>query len=154
MRLEILFVLTLASVVGCTGNGIAQNSEKKEVAQRVKVPPELMQKAQAQGTVRVMVELNVPGWTSKQSSAEAELAQRQKIADAQNQVLSELAGTQYKLKAQLKTVPALGLEVGPDGLAALEHSSLVQKVYEGQDAYLPTERIEIRELPKKNSISK
>jgi hypothetical protein len=133
---------------------VAQNTEKKEVVQRVKVPPELMQKVQTQGTVRVIVELNVPEWTSKKSSADAELAQRQRIADVQNQVLSELAGTQHKLTAQLKTVPALGLEVGPDGLAALEHSSLVQKVYEGQDAYLPTERIEIRELPKKNSTSK
>jgi hypothetical protein len=150
----LVVLLALAVLVGCAGNGVAQDAEKKEVAQPRKVPPELMQKAQAQGTVRVIVDLNVPEWTSKKLSTDAELAQREKVADAQKKVIAELAGTQHKIKAQLKTVPALGLEAGPDALAALERSPLVQKVYEGQEAYLPAEKIELKEIPKNNPTSK
>lgn len=154
MKSRILVILALVVVVGCAGSGVAQDTEKKEVARPRKVPPELTQKAQTQGTVRVIVNLNVPEWTSKKLSTEAELAQRQTIADAQNHVIAELAGTQHNIKAQLKTIPALGLEAGPNALAVLERSPLVQNVYEGQEAYLPGEKIEIREIPRKNPISK
>ena len=119
MRLEILSVLTLASVVSCAGNGTAQNTVKREVAQEVKVPLELMQKAQTQGTVRVIVDLNVDKWTSKKLSPEANLAQHERIAEVQRLVLSELAGTRYKINRQFEIVPALAMEVGPDALAAL-----------------------------------
>lgn len=61
---------------------------------------------------------------------EALRAQRQAIAAAQDNLLSELARTRYELTGTLITVPALGLKLGPDGLAILEHSDLVKKVTE------------------------
>jgi subtilisin family serine protease len=130
MKALTLVVLGVGILLGCSVNSVAQNSEKNELARPRKVPPELLQKAQTKGTVRVIVNLNVPEWTSKKQSKEAELAQRQKIADAQKLVLGELAGTRYKINRQFETVPGLAMEVGPDTLGALECSPRVLHVSE------------------------
>jgi hypothetical protein len=71
----------------------------------------------------------VPGRTSKPSSQQAELAQRQMIADTQEKVIAELSGTQHKINRRFEMVSGLALEVGPDALAALERYPHVVRVY-------------------------
>jgi hypothetical protein len=83
------------------------------------VSPELWKKTQEVGTQRVIVDLNVPGWTSKPATQQAELTQQQMIADTQEKVMAELTGTRYKITGRFHIVPGMVLEVGPDALAAL-----------------------------------
>jgi hypothetical protein len=75
------------------------------------------------------VDLNVPGWTSKPATQQAELTQQQMISDTQEKVMAELTGTRHKITRRFN-VPGMGLEVGPDALGALERSPNVVRVYE------------------------
>ena len=119
-------LLALAVLVGCTGNGVAQDAEKKEVARPRKVPLELMQKAQEKGLVTIIVDLDFPVQPESGLSKDAAAAQRQSIFEAQEKLLAELVGTKYRVTGRLKTVPA----IGPDALRILERSSLVEKITE------------------------
>ncbi len=117
-----LLILISASVAMC----FPQNA----VSQESKVPRDIWQKANATGTVRVIVDLNTPTKPESKLNPEALQAHRQAIAAAQDNLLLELAGTKYELTAKLITVPTLGLKLGPDGLAILERSNFVKKVTE------------------------
>ena len=94
------------------------------------------QKVKEKGTVRVMVQLNVPVWVSSQLSKEAELSQRQAIMAAQDGVLTELAGTAHRLVRRFDIVSGMVLEVGSDALAVLERSTLVIGVQEDRPLYI------------------
>jgi hypothetical protein len=100
------------------------------VAQQQKVPPEVWEKVQAEGVVRVIVGLDVPWEPEGKLSPQAVLTQRQAIAKAQDALLAELAGTTHRVTGRYETVPGLGLEVGPDAIAVLEHSARVLNVTE------------------------
>jgi hypothetical protein len=130
MKSRMLVVLALAVLVGCAGNGVAQDAEKKEVARPRKVPPELMQKAQEKGLVTIIVDLDFPVQPESGLSKDAAAAQRQSIFEAQEKLLAELVGTKYKVTGRLKTLPGIGLQVGPDALRILERSTLVKKITE------------------------
>jgi subtilisin family serine protease len=101
-----------------------------EAAQKERIPPEVRQKAQAEGAVRVLVEFDIRWQPEVQLSPQAALAQRQAIAKAQDALLAELAGTKHRVTARFQLTPGLGLEVGPGALAVLEHSTLVSTVRE------------------------
>lgn len=96
-------------------------------AQR-KVAPEIWEKAKAEGAIQVLVELTVP-WRSdvKRHSPEM-LTQNKAIADVQNQLLRELAGTHYKVISRLELIPVIALEVNFYGLTLLRNSSVVAAV--------------------------
>ena len=90
------------------------------------VPEALRQKASAEGTVRVIVQLRVSALPEGElSSAEAVASQRRAIASAQSAVLTELAGTSYRVMRIFETIPFLALDVSPGALQALERSALV-----------------------------
>jgi outer membrane biogenesis lipoprotein LolB len=125
----LVVLLALAVLVGCAGNGVAQDAEKKEVAQPRKVPLELMQKAQTQGTVRVVVDLNASYRPEHELAPDAVIAQRQAIANAQNELVTELGATTHKVTRRF-TRGGIALIVGADALAILEQSKLVKKVTE------------------------
>jgi subtilisin family serine protease len=84
------------------------------------VPPALSQKAQAEGTVRVIVHLAAPMTPEgKLTDGAAVHAQRQGIANAQNAVLAALAGSNHRVLHRYATLPYLVLEVDPPALAIL-----------------------------------
>jgi hypothetical protein len=116
--------------VNWTDRGIAQQLITSEVSRRPKVSSDLWEKIQNNGVVAVTVGLNVPWQPEGKLNKESILTQRQAIGSAQQQLLSELTGTSYKLRFQQKTVPYLSLEVGHDALAILERSALVNRVTE------------------------
>ncbi len=132
----------------------AQKVMESAPSQQGKVSSVIWEKARANGTVRVIVNLNIPEWASKRLSKEAEVAQRQKIADAQRLTLGELAGTRYKINRQFETVPGLAMEVGPDALAVLQRSPRVLHVSEDTKLSPSIERLEIIKPPEKRETSK
>jgi hypothetical protein len=99
-------------------------------AQQSRIPQNIWQKAHEKGVVRVIVDLDVSVLPEIGLSKGAAIAQRQTIAGAQNDLLTELKGTTYKVTGRLKAGPAIGLEVGNDALQVLERSTLVKKVTE------------------------
>ena len=112
----------LVVLIGWTGIGLAREGV---------VPAEITKKAQTKGVVRVIVQLDVATRPEGVlSSRQAVLDQRQAIAAVQSELLRDLAGTSHRVTGQLKTIPFLGLEAGPDALAVLERSSRVVGVTE------------------------
>jgi hypothetical protein len=107
-------LLALCLIVGCVGSSVAQGIDKKEVAQKGKVPPEIFAKAKEKGLVRVFVDLE-----AKFMDAES----------AQNLIEAELVGTTYKVRRRLMG-PAISLEVGLDALQIIDTSRHVKKVTE------------------------
>ncbi|MEX0803461.1 MAG: hypothetical protein WD688_09110, partial [Candidatus Binatia bacterium] len=55
-------------------------------------------------------------------------AQRQAIKGVQNDLLTELSGTQYKVVRRYEVIPGIALEVGADALAVLKKSGSVTNV--------------------------
>jgi subtilisin len=95
------------------------------------VSPEIAQKVQAEGTVRVIVRLDVqisPEGTL--STSETVELQRSAISFAQSFLLAELAGTRHRVTRRFRTIPFLAMEVERDALAVLETSSFVLGVGE------------------------
>jgi hypothetical protein len=93
-----------------------------------KIPAEVIDQAAADGTVLVLVGLKVP-WQMESTLTEREIqAQREAIVSIQNDLLSELLGKSYKITRRYDRIPGIALEVGPDALAELAHSSHVVNV--------------------------
>jgi hypothetical protein len=132
MKMGLPLLVAIMMLVGQPGVSAAQQLRQPAP----KVSPGLWKKAHQAGTVRVIVDLNVPGWTSKKLSQEDQLKQQAMVADVQAEVLRELTGTQHKVTAQFKIVRGIGLEVGVDALAVLERSTNVIKVNEDAVLYL------------------
>ena len=85
------------------------------------IPDQLAAEAASQGTVRVIVRLDV-GFRPEGvlPSAAAIADQRRIINTVQNSILSALAGIPHVVTRRYETVPLLALEVGPIGLNVLE----------------------------------
>jgi hypothetical protein len=102
------------------------------IASTHKASPELWQKVRQHGIIRIIVDLNLPVHSEARISREEQHSQRRAIAETQDMLVAELAGTKYEPVRLLTTVPAIGLHVGPDALAVLERSTLVKKITEDQ----------------------
>jgi hypothetical protein len=118
--------ITVLCLMVCTGTGFAQQ----------KVAPNLWQKAQAEGAIKVIVELTVPWRSDVKLHSSEMLTQNKAIAAAQNQLLAELAGTHYKVIKRLELVPVIALEVNSYVLTLLSHSDIVATVTENQSERL------------------
>jgi len=93
-----------------------------------KVPSEVFNQAATAGKVLVLVGLNVP-WSMEGTLADNEVvAQRRAIGSAQRDLLSELAGTEYKIVRVYDVIPGMALEVGNEALAVLKNSGSVTNV--------------------------
>ena len=121
MKNKMLVGLAILLLLACARIGFSQQS---------KVSPELWRTAQTQGVVRVSVGLNVPWQPEGKLSPQDRVAQREAIATAQDQLLAELTGTNYRVIGRYRSIPGIGLEVGPDALAILEQSARVTDVTE------------------------
>ncbi|MGX2038787.1 S8 family peptidase [Methylocaldum sp. MU1018] len=101
------------------------------VARENVVPAEIAAKAQTEGVVQVIVQLDTTtapeGDLPNQQTVRE---QRQDIAATQAEVLASLAGTDYQIIRKYSTIPFLALKAGPDALAELEQSVHVVSVTE------------------------
>jgi subtilisin family serine protease len=96
-----------------------------------KVPAGLWKKIVAEGTVRVIVELDEPIQLEGTLENEQKVkGQRRKIAAAQDKLLAKLSGTHHKVQHLFGTLPGMVLEVSSDALTALEQSQAVKGVEE------------------------
>ena len=82
---------------------------------------ELLAKAARQGSLRVIVEVQPDGPAPPT---------REAIAQAQDRVLLELAGTDHRVLRRFATVPFLGLAVSADALRRLAGSLFVAGIRE------------------------
>ncbi len=101
-------VLLHVLLVLAEGNTTARSLEQK-------VPGEVLKSAEAEGSVRVVVELNVG---------------HQGIRAAQDELLHELEGTRHRVTRRYEQIPFLALEVSPEALQVLDTSSAVVRVQE------------------------
>jgi hypothetical protein len=93
-----------------------------------KIPAEIIDHAAEHGSALVLIGLNVP-WQMESTLSEEQIqAQRGAIASIQNNLLSELLGKSYKITRRYDRIPGIALEVGPDALAELAHSTNVVNV--------------------------
>jgi hypothetical protein len=97
-------------------------------AETDKVPYEIVHRAASDGKVLVLVGLNVP-WTMEGKLTEIEIGtQREAIGSAQNDLLSQLTGTEFRIVRVYDSIPGIALEVGNDALAVLKKSNSVSNV--------------------------
>src|SRR5499433_886263 len=97
------------------------------------VPTRIHDRAQAEGEVRVLVELALPSNRRTEStlSAQARLAYRQAIADTAARVLARLAKHPHQVFRRYQTAPLIAIGAGPGALHELEASSvMVRRVIE------------------------
>ena len=108
----------LLSLTGAAA--IAQTSEK--------IPREVIDQAATDGTVLVLVGLNVPWQMESRLSEDETRAQRDAIASIQRDLLDELKGRDYKVIRRYDRIPGIALEAGADVLAELARSPKVTNV--------------------------
>lgn len=97
-------------------------------AETDKVPDELANQAANAGKVLVLVGLNVP-WSMEGTLTDNEIVtQRQAIGLAQNDLLTQLSGTEFRIVRVYDSIPGIALEVGNDALAVLGKSNSVSNV--------------------------
>ena len=92
---------------------------------RAKISPELWQELRDYGEVRVLAQLNVSWRPEQRLLLRERVLQRRAIADAQQRVLTDLAGMRYRVISLPQDRPYLVLHVEQDALATLEASALV-----------------------------
>jgi len=97
-------------------------------AEEDKIAAEVIEKAQSEGAVLVLVGLNVPWQREDALNDDGIFAQRQAIHAAQQQLLAELGGTQHKVVRQYQEIPGIALEIGSDAVTVLEKSPTVTNV--------------------------
>src|SRR5215510_7437777 len=97
------------------------------------VPTRIQDRAQAEGEVRVLVELALPSNRRTEStlSAQARLAYRQEIVDTAARVLARLAKHPHQVFRRYQTAPLIAIGAGPGALHELEASGvMVRRVTE------------------------
>jgi hypothetical protein len=88
-----------------------------------KVPKTIWNTARAEGTVHIIVELDVARRPHADLNSPEMRQQKGKIAAAQDQLFAELAGTNYKVTARFDIVPGVGLQVDSSAYHSLKSQS-------------------------------
>ena len=98
------------------------------------VPRSLMQKAQQQGTVRVIVRLNTPQTTESDIESDLEIASRRRTIDfARASTRASLSRLPHRVIHEFQDFPFMALSLTPGGLQALESlRGVVTEVLEDQ----------------------
>jgi len=92
----------------------------------------VIEKAQADGRVRVIVRVDVPARPEGELDGPAAVEQRQVITDTQNTILDGLAATDFRVARQFDIIPYMALEVTPEALARLAQQPGVLSVVEDE----------------------
>lgn len=98
------------------------------------VPQQLLQKAQQQGTVRVIVRLHTPPTTESDLESDLELARRRRSIDfARTSTRATLLNLPHRVIHEFQDFPYMALSLTPSGLQALESlRGVVTEVFEDQ----------------------
>jgi subtilisin family serine protease len=95
------------------------------------VPPRLIEKAVAEGSVRVIVRLAGSAAIPGPADSDRALPERTRIAALQGAVRASLGGADHRVVREYDAIPFLALELGPDGLRYLAaRPDLVEQVEE------------------------
>jgi hypothetical protein len=94
------------------------------------VLPELLQKAETQGTVRIAVQLDTPVRPEASLNEQGIETQRKAIRDSQDLLISALEGAEFKVIRRFEFVPGFVLDVGPKALSLLDRLPQVFTVNE------------------------
>ena len=121
-----LLIATLYRVTSCAALLFFAISAPTRAQQ--KIPPEVINETEVQGTALVLVGLSVPWEMESKLDAEALRAQRTAIASIQNDLLTHLQGRNYKIVRRYQEIPGIALEVGADALAELARLPIVTNV--------------------------
>ncbi len=97
----------------------------------VVVDPALMERARTQGSVRIIVMINIP-WQPEGElpDEDAAVAQRKAIADAQRALLERLAAFNVTSVTTFEFIPSLAMEVDAPALEALAADPAVLTIQE------------------------
>lgn len=90
----------------------------------------LEEKAERDGTVRVIVTLSLDTTPEGDLPPEERDAQREKIADEQKALLADLGDTEFSDVSTFVAVPLVALRLSPEALGALRKSQRVTAVEE------------------------
>ena len=102
-----------------------------EAQARNRIPPELTARAAREGVVRIIVQLDVPTLPEgRLRTARSRMLQRRRIAEAQDGLSAELAGTAHRTARRFRSIAFAALEAGPQALSRLEKSARVVAVQE------------------------
>jgi hypothetical protein len=112
-------VLTLLSLVLAALPSLAKSGS---------VSPELVERARTSGTVRVVVQVDVPTRGEEALDPAAIELQRGLIREAVDAVLEECAGTSFAVTQRFESVRYVAIEASAETLAALEASTRVGTV--------------------------
>jgi subtilisin family serine protease len=99
------------------------------LAATTKLPPELVEMATRDGVVRVLIGLEVKTRAEGSLAKAAVSRQRAAIAHAQDSVLRDLAGTDYRLGRRYDYIPYLALQASPATLDRLLTNRNVRRVF-------------------------
>jgi hypothetical protein len=123
-----------ATVPSIEATTSTQESQPDMATQEVTMQPEyaeLLSRVRSEGTLRVIVLLNVPFKPEGElGSEEAVRQQHQVIADAQAALVEALEGTDFRVIDQFETVPQMVLTVDEKALQTLMMSGLVSTISE------------------------
>jgi hypothetical protein len=136
---KIGFIITRRLTIFYLASAALLLSPSLLIAGSEKIPAEIIAQTANDEATPVLVGLNVPWQRESTLSDDAILLQRQAINLVQDQLLSELAGTRYKIVRRYEVIPGLALEIGPDALAVLAKSTSVTNVLPDKPAS-PTAR--------------
>ena len=136
--LPIAVALRQRLTIFCLALSVSLVSPRLLIAGSDKIPAELVARAAHDDATPVLVGLNVPWQREDTLNEEAIARQRQAIHSVQDQLLSELAGTKYKIVRRYDVIPGLALEIGADALAVLEKSNYVTNVIADKPAKAST----------------
>jgi hypothetical protein len=123
----ILLVMMTAVATGCSANDSKQKQNttgtpEATVSQQHSSLDELLRKTPSDGSVRVIVQLNVsPG---------PDATREARIKSAQQALLDELAGVAHKVLRTYSVTPAIALEASRQALVILRDSPHVSRVDE------------------------
>jgi subtilisin len=100
----------------------------------------LSQKAQAKGTVPVIVELRATGRADPLLTPTERAKQRSKFANVRKALFADLKGKGFTHPKTFQTIPFVALQATPEALAALKSSNHVAAVSEDRAFPLPERR--------------
>ena len=125
-RATVLRVTITSAIAVALGLAWWPSATPRAAADVLQIPQELRTRAQRDGHVRVIIEINLP---ADRFAAEARLpdnvavsSQRQAINAAVERILSKLSSSGRRMTHRYQTVPYVALDVTPGALAALENS--------------------------------
>jgi hypothetical protein len=129
-RLARLTTIALLSVATGCGGGDGSEGGGNPRPRNEAVWDDVEKRAQEQGTVPLLVTLDVDTRPEGYLTPRERSAQRETIATAREQLLAELAGTGYENVRGFDVIPVVALDATPRTIEALRRSPLVAGIEE------------------------